>query len=90
MAIVKRPQTNNQNTKSVDDFIGGAPDSVQAAKVAAPAHKARVMKGHQAQITLALPVDLLERANAMADKLSISRAAFMKQAITRAVDAETN
>jgi hypothetical protein len=85
MAIVKRPQTN---TKTVDDFIGGAPDSVQAAKAAAPAQKARVMKGHQAQITLALPVDLLERANAMADQLSISRAAFMKMAITRAVEAE--
>lgn len=85
MAIVKRPQTSNQNSKTVDNFIGGAPDSVTAA---APAPKARVMKGHQAQITLALPVDLLERANAMADQLSISRAAFMKMAITRAVDAE--
>jgi hypothetical protein len=88
MAIVKRPQPNNQNSKSVEDFIGGAPDSGKPAAVEAPAPKARVMKGHQAQITLALPVDLLERANAMADKLSISRAAFMKQAISRAVEAE--
>jgi predicted DNA-binding protein len=46
------------------------------------------MKGHQAQITLALPPELLERANAMADQLSISRAAFMKMAIIRAVEAE--
>ncbi len=86
MAIVKRPDSNKQNSKSVDDFIGGAPDSVKPAAVEAPAPKARVMKGQQAQITLALPVDLLERANAMADRLSISRAAFMKMAITRAVE----
>jgi hypothetical protein len=85
MAIVKRPQPSS---KTVEDFIGRAPDSVKPAEAAAPAHKARVMKGHQAQITLALPVDLLERANAMADQLSISRAAFMKMAITRAVEAE--
>lgn len=90
MAIVKRPPTGAQSTKSVEDFIGGAPDHVKpsaAPKLEARAPKARVMKGHQAQITLALPVDLLERANAMADHLSISRAAFLKMAITRAVEA---
>ena len=93
MAIVKRPPTPAQNTKSVDDFISGAPDAVAAAPAVtaaaeAPAPKSRVMKGNQAQITLTIPVDLLDRASAMADHLSISRAAFMKMAITRAVEAE--
>ena len=97
MAIVKRPPVTTQSTKSVDDFISGAPDAVAsapavvatpAAPAVAPAPKSRVMKGKQAQITLTIPVDLLERAHAMADHLSISRAAFMKMAITRAVEAE--
>lgn len=69
MVIVKRPDSSKQITLSVDGFIGDA-----------PAPKARVMKGHQAQITLAMFVDLLERANAMTDRFSISRAVLMKQA----------
>lgn len=97
MGIVKRPISPAQKAKAFDDFINGAPDAVKAAPVAmatpaaaadAPAPKTRVMKGKQAQITLTIPVDLLERAHAMADHLSISRAAFMKMAITRAVEAE--
>lgn len=99
MAIVKRPPKPipAQNTKSVDDFISGAPDAVAsapavtatpAAQAETPTPKSRVMKGNQAQITLTIPVDLLDRASAMADYLSISRAAFMKMAITRAVEAE--
>jgi predicted DNA-binding protein len=48
----------------------------------------RAMKGKQAQITLTLPPELLARVNQKAERLSISRAAFMKMAITRAVEAE--
>lgn len=86
MAIVKSPDSSKQITLSVDGFIGCALDSAKSAAVKAPAPKARVMKGHQAQITLAMLVDLLERANAMAYRFSISRAAFMKQAIFRVVE----
>jgi predicted transcriptional regulator len=46
------------------------------------------MKGHQAQITFALPLELLDKVDDMAEGLSISRAAFIKQALTRAVNAE--
>lgn len=87
MSIVKRPQT-----KSVDDFIKGAPDA--APEVAAPAAAvaeeviSRVMLGKQAQISLAMPPDLLARVDDAAKKLSISRAAFIKLALTRAVVAE--
>ncbi len=50
----------------------------------------RAMKGKQAQITLTLPPELLARVNQKAERLSISRAAFMKMAITRAVEAEAS
>jgi hypothetical protein len=97
MAIVKRPPTPAQNTKSVDDFISGAPDAVAsapavtatpAAAAEAPAPRSRVMKGNQAQITFTLPLELLEKVNKAADQLSLSRAGFMKMAISRAVESE--
>lgn len=68
-------------------FIAGAPDAgaaVTAAPAAAPAHP-RKMAGKQAQITFALPPELLDKVDHMAGSLSISRAAFIKQALTRAV-----
>jgi predicted transcriptional regulator len=46
------------------------------------------MVGKQAQITFALPPELLDKVDDMAEGLSISRAAFIKQALTRAVNAE--
>lgn len=87
MSIVKRPPK-----KSVDDFIQGAPDSVPAAT--APAAEVadetikRVMLGKQAQISLAMPLNLLARIDEQAARLSISRAAYIKQAVSRAVDGE--
>jgi hypothetical protein len=71
-------------------FIAGAPDAapaVTAAPIAAPSHP-RKMAGKQAQITFALPPELLDKVDNMAGSLSISRAAFIKQALTRAVNAE--
>jgi predicted DNA-binding protein len=46
------------------------------------------MKGNQAQITFTLPLELLEKVNKAADQLSLSRAGFMKMAISRAVESE--
>ena len=86
MAVVKRPQT-----KSVDDFIKGAPDAPEvAAPAAAVADEAikRVMLGKQAQISLAMPLELLARIDEQAARLSISRAAYIKQAVSRAVEGE--
>jgi hypothetical protein len=87
MAIIKRPQRT-----SVDDFIKGAPDA--APQVAAPASVVanetikRVMLGKQAQISLAMPLELLARIDEQAARLSISRAAYIKQAVSRAVEGE--
>lgn len=87
MAIVRRPASTVQ--KTADDFIQGAPDAASA--VAAPPFTPitkGVQQGKQAQISLAMPPELLAKVDAAADRLSISRAAFMKMAITRAIDAE--
>jgi hypothetical protein len=98
MTITRRPTpAAASTTKPVDEvalakFIAGAPDAappVAAAPPAAPAHP-RKMAGKQAQITFALPPELLDKVDHMAESLSISRAAFIKQALTRAVLAETS
>jgi hypothetical protein len=96
--ITRRPSpATAPAAKPVDEaalakFIAGAPDaapSVTAAPPAAPAHP-RKMAGKQAQITFALPLELLDKVDDMAEGLSISRAAFIKQALTRAVVAGGN
>lgn len=46
------------------------------------------MQGRQRQVSLALPPELLARVDEMARKLSLTRAGFMKLALTRAVEAE--
>ena len=71
-------------------FIAGAPDAAPAAVESPPASRTKRIKmiGHQAQITFALPIELLDKVDDMAVSLSISRAAFIKQALTRAVNAE--
>jgi hypothetical protein len=66
-----------------------AAPAITAAPPAAPAYP-REMAGKQAQITFALPPELLDKVDHMAESLSISRAAFIKQALTRAVLAETS
>lgn len=94
--IVRRPSTHAAPAaKPVDEaalakFIAGAPDAAPAATDEAPATRTKrlKMKGHQAQITFALPIELLDKVDDMAVSLSISRAAFIKQALTRALNAE--
>jgi hypothetical protein len=67
-------------------IVAGAPDATPEERRAVNKHT-RKMAGHQAQITFALPPELLDRVDNMAESLSISRAAFIKQALTRAVNA---
>lgn len=94
--ITRRPsQAAASIAKPVDEaalakFIAGAPDAAPAAAAKTPTARTRSIKmsGNQAQITFALPLDLLDKVDDMAGSLSISRAAFIKQALTRAVNAE--
>ncbi len=99
MAITKPPKKQDaaapdapQQPKGVDlaaleRIVAGAPDASPAERAAA-AKDDRLMIGNQTRISLALPPELLDKVDAMADSLSISRAAFIKLAVTRAVNAE--
>jgi hypothetical protein len=84
------PAAKPVNEAALAKFIAGAPDAAPAADAPPAARTKRLkMKGHQAQITFALPLELLDKVDDMAEGLSISRAAFIKQALTRAVNAES-
>jgi hypothetical protein len=87
--VVKNPP-KNIDAAALAKFIDAAPDAAPTAVDAPPATRTKrlKMKGHQAQITFALPLELLDKVDDMAEGLSISRAAFIKQALTRAVNAE--
>ena len=92
MAITKRPTTKPAiDPAAADRFIGGAPDAAPAtAPASAAVARSNVVKGKQVQVTFSLPPELLVKVDETADGLSISRAAFIKQALTRAVMAEAN
>ena len=88
MSIKKRPSTNTP-APNLDAFINGAPDAAtapQAAPSTPPKERRKV--GKQVSVSLALPEDLLNRIDAAAQALSISRAAFIKMAVTRVISAE--
>lgn len=98
MAITKPPKKQTPpdtvGPGKVDEaalarIVASAPDATPEERKAANKHT-RKMAGNQAQITFALPPELLDRVDNMAESLSISRAAFIKQALTRAVNAEGN
>ena len=85
------PAAKPVNEAALAKFIAGAPDAAPAAE-ASPASRTKRIKmiGHQAQITFALPIELLDKVDDMAVSLSISRAAFIKQSLARAVNAGTS
>lgn len=72
--ITRRPVTN-----SADAFINAAPDAP-----AAPAKTIRKV-GNQVAISLAMPPDLLNQIDLAAAASNISRAAFIKHALSRAI-----
>ena len=98
MAITKPPKKTTLPTAAtpgkVDEaalarIVAGAPDATPEERQAANKH-GRKMAGNQTQITFALPPELLDKVDNMANSLSISRAAFIKQTLTRAVVADGN
>lgn len=82
MAIVKRPPAST--ARSAADFINAAPDATPEAP--APAPMKGVQQGKQSQISLAMPPELLAKVDAAADRLSISRAGFIKMTLAQAVE----
>ena len=94
MAITRRPPAAAKKATvdqaAAERFIKGAPDAAPAQAAQPAAAASTIVKGHQVQISFALPPELLIKVDAAADSLSISRAAFIKQALSRAVVAESN
>jgi hypothetical protein len=78
MSITKKP-----STKSADLFIQAAPDASESTPMLRG-----VRVGNQRQITVAMPPELLDRIDAAAKKLAITRASFIKMAVSRAIEAE--
>ena len=78
--ITRRPATKN-----ADAFINGAPDAV--VPKSAPAAPAKTIRkvGNQVAISLAMPPELLDQIDQAAAASNISRAAFIKHALSRAV-----
>lgn len=86
MAIVKRPPHPTTSDRTAEAFIQGAPDA--APPITDAQTSQGVMLGKQRQVSLAMPPELLAKVDEAARKLSLTRAGFMKLALTRAVAAE--
>ncbi|ONC30054.1 hypothetical protein AQ915_20580 [Burkholderia pseudomallei] len=84
MAITKRPKPVDET--GVQEFIAGAPDAAGKSRHD-PARPAVVSTRKQA-ISLTLPPDLIQRADAVAGRLHLSRAAAIALALTLWVEAE--
>lgn len=80
------PKPANSAVRAVvrkrDNNTSGA---TQATTVAEPVTKG-VQQGKQSQISLAMPPELLARVDAAAERLSISRAGFIKMTLAQAVE----
>ena len=64
---------NQRPTATVDSFIKQAPDA------------GRMTAGKQSQISLAMPRELLDKVDAAANALNISRAGYIKMCLSNAV-----
>ncbi|HNH45232.1 MAG: hypothetical protein KDI39_18750 [Pseudomonadales bacterium] len=76
MTITKRVPKK----ESVDQFINNAPDGDKQRK--------GVKKGKREQISLTIPPALLDRLDAVANRLALSRAGMINLAIVRAIEQE--
>lgn len=72
MTVSKRP-----TTATVGSFINQAPDAKPA--------PGRMSNGKQAQISLAMPLELLDKVDAAAQALNLSRAGYIKMCLSTAV-----
>ena len=72
--------TRPAKPKTTEAFIAGAPDA---------ASRKGVKRGKKEQITLTIAPDMLEKVDALAERMGQSRAAVINMAIFRLVEAET-
>ncbi|WP_270956520.1 hypothetical protein [Burkholderia pseudomallei] len=85
MAITKRPKPVDET--GAQEFIAGAPDAAGSARHD-PARPAAVVSTRKQAISLTLPPDLIQRVDAVAGRLHLSRAAAIALALTLWVEAE--
>lgn len=71
MTVSRRPAA------VVESFINQAPDAQPASE--------RMSNGKQAQISLAMPLELLDKVDAAARALNLSRAGYIKMCLSTAV-----
>lgn len=79
MAITKKKVQSH----AVDEFISGAPDAPHVQESGKPKY---VKKGKKLQITLTIAQPILERVDAMAERLGQSRAAIINLAIFQGLE----
>lgn len=84
MAITKPPVKKAiPAIEAVDSFISGAPDAQHSDTPKKPKY---VKKGNKLQITLTISPSILERVDALAEKLGQSRAAVINLAIYQGLE----
>lgn len=76
---IKKPVKSVERAVA-DKFIQGAPDA------AAKSNAAGVIRGNKRVITVGIALDLMPRLDAAADRLHVSRAAFINMALTHAIE----
>jgi hypothetical protein len=79
---IKKPVKATEKAAE-DKFIKGAPD---AAAKAVGSTATGVIRGNKRVITVGIALDLMPRLDAAADRLHVSRAAFINMALTRAIE----
>lgn len=80
MAIKKRPDVN----KGADKFIAGAPDAHAAPETT----RGRIIKGNREQISVTVPLGLVESIDRLKTRLGVSRAAIINMAIVDLLEAK--
>ena len=76
MSITSKPKR-----KTPEAFIAGAPDAVK------PPAKG-VMRGTRRQIALTLPPETVDRIDTTARRYGMTRAAYINQAVARALESD--
>ena len=82
MAIQRKPKT----AKTVDDFVGAAPDAGAADPSAAGEYEKGIKKGNKRQITLTISPELLRKVDEVAKRTGQARAAIINMAIFNALE----
>lgn len=86
MAITKRPPAKKAtNPEAIEKFVAGAPDSKKGAEP-----KKGLMRGKREQISHTIPPALLERLDARADFMGMTRAGFINFAISQILENSTH